>query len=803
MAAPALLAAPALAQEPPPPRFESRNLYGMTGLIDTPTARMQPDAELGFTVGVFDRFNRNTLTFQALPRVEAAFRYSILDNFFGEGDLFDRSFDVKVLVSEETRSLPAVAIGLQDFLGTGVYSSEYVAATKSFRSADLGELAVTAGVGWGRFADSGAGRNPFCEISNRFCDRGSDNEAGTVDFGRYFSGEDIGFFGGVEWRPPILEGLSLKAEYSPDEYLAESENTRFEQEIPFNFGVDYRINDYFELGAYAMYGNEFGLRASFNFNPKRALNPQDGAPGPLPLSPRPPSSGAPPAHLGPVVERITSAPAPGSDARLGDVEVDSVADGARWARARTSATECPVDAALDLDAAFGVIDGVTFEGPDGAAVCSVVLRAEGRAYVEGERLQEGGRDESWATVPAARQALADQLIRLLDAEGIGVVSLSIEARRARIEIDNRIYNAPPQAVGRTAVAMANLLPPSVEDFEITLVEGSLPATTIALRRARLEAVAERPDETRLSYLDADIFDAAPLTALPDPQYSQSYPRFSWSLNPTVPFSLFDPDDPLRADLRLRLRAEVEATRGLFLGGSIRKRIVGTLDEITRESDSELPRVRSDFAEYLREGDPGIETLKVDYVTKVAPDVYARASAGLLEEMYGGVSGEVLWKEADRDWGLGLELNWVKQRDFDMLFAFRDYEVFTGHASFYWDTGWNGMEFQLDAGRYLAQDWGGTFSLSRRFANGWEVGGFFTLTDVPFDEFGEGSFDKGLRLSIPLRWGLPFETRSQVNATLRPLTRDGGARLRGDRRLYGFVQDLDRSGLREDWGNFWK
>jgi len=183
--------------------------------------------------------------------------------------------------------------------------------------------------------------------------------------------------------------------------------------------------------------------------------------------------------------------------------------------------------------------------------------------------------------------------------------------------------------------------------------------------------------------------------------------------------------------------------------------------------------------------------------------YARGSIGYLETVCGGVSGEVLWKEPGRDWGLGLEVNYVAQRDFDMLFGFQDYDVATGHASLYWDTNWNGMEFQLDAGRYLAGDWGGTFSLTRRFANGWEVGGFFTLTDVPFDEFGEGSFDKGLRLRIPLRWGVPFESRSAFTTTIRPLTRDGGARLNIDRRLYEFVRDLDRDGLREDWGNFWK
>ena len=39
----------------------------------------------------------------------------------------------------------------------------------------------------------------------------------------------------------------------------------------------------------------------------------------------------------------------------------------------------------------------------------------------------------------------------------------------------------------------------------------------------------------------------------------------------------------------------------------------------------------------------------------------------------------------------------------------------------------------------------------KFGSGWEVGGYATLTDVPFDTFGEGSFDKAIYVSIPIDW----------------------------------------------------
>jgi hypothetical protein len=163
----------------------------------------------------------------------------------------------------------------------------------------------------------------------------------------------------------------------------------------------------------------------------------------------------------------------------------------------------------------------------------------------------------------------------------------------------------------------------------------------------------------------------------------------------------------------------------------------------------------------------------------------------------------LWQPANQVWGLGAEINWVQQRDFDQLFSFRDYDVVTGHASLYWDTGWHGVSAQIDAGRYLAGDWGGTFKLKRRFSNGWEMGAFATFTEVPFSEFGEGSFDKGIVLTIPFDWALPFESRSQYSTVIRPLTRDGGQQLSIANRLYPTVEYLGREELRNGWQDFWK
>jgi hypothetical protein len=116
---------------------------------------------------------------------------------------------------------------------------------------------------------------------------------------------------------------------------------------------------------------------------------------------------------------------------------------------------------------------------------------------------------------------------------------------------------------------------------------------------------------------------------------------------------------------------------------------------------------------------------------------------------------------------------------------------------------NGFHGQVDVGRYLAGDWGTTLTLDREFKNGWKVGAFATFTDVSFDDFGEGSFDKGLRFEIPISTVTGQPNSDTLKYTMRPVQRDGGARLAVSDRLYETVRELHTPQLNDGWGRFWK
>jgi hypothetical protein len=188
--------------------------------------------------------------------------------------------------------------------------------------------------------------------------------------------------------------------------------------------------------------------------------------------------------------------------------------------------------------------------------------------------------------------------------------------------------------------------------------------------------------------------------------------------------------------------------------------------------------------YFTQGKTGISGLEADYRFRLAPTVFAKLRTGYLESMFAGAGGEILWRPEGARWALGADVYQVWQRDFDRLFGLQHYHQTTGHVSLYYDSPWYDLNLELRAGQYLAGDRGVTLQVTRRFATGVEIGVFITKTNVSASEFGEGSFDKGIIIRIPLGWMAPLETQSQIGIDLRPVQRDGGQTLGADATLYG-------------------
>ena len=722
----AMLASAGSAQDNGP----SYTVFGTPGLLEMPTAESANPDDIATTIARSPSGGtRTTFSYQITPRLSGSFRYGNFDQYSETDPLtgarttfetFDRSFDLQYRLTDESRYIPAIAIGLRDFLGTGRFSSEYVVASKSFGP----KLVGTVGLGWGRMGQQNGFSNPLGVISDyfdsrpafvdrEFADAAGEGNGGTISANQFFRG-DAALFAGLEYQ--YSDTLGFKAEYSSINYPVATFTPAIDYNSPINLGVSYRIRPNIELGAAWMYGSELSLRGTYILNPTERAS----------------ASG------------LEKAPAP--------VRV-------RTADQRAAATW----------------------------------------------------DQARQPEPAVRKGLADLLV----IEGIELVGLELTDRTARLRYENTRYRSEAQAMGRAARMMTQIIPPSVQTFIMEPVKNGLPVSAVTLPRAGIEAYENRVGGSEALLAAAQISPAGPgggLVTQPDPD-----PAFQWGIAPYFSLILFNKNEPLDYDLGLALDLEYSVSRNLKLAGRVQQTALGAqapLDFFDNPND--YVNVRTDTAFFGREGRPTLEYLTATYYARLTPQVYGRVTAGYLERMYGGISTEVLWKPTASRLALGAEVNYAMLRDQDMGFGFAlyetqdddsrvevgDYSVTTAHLTGYYDIG-HGYHASLGVGKYLAGDLGATFSLDREYENGWKIGGYFTLTDMPFDDFGEGSFDKGIRITIPYDYFIGTPSRKSVSTTVQSLTRDGGATLDVQTRLYDVIRDGQLNDLSDTWGRFWR
>jgi hypothetical protein len=802
------------------------SLYGGVGLLDMRDARFMPDGYLWVTAAIKQPDNRIAVSWQALPWMETTFRYAI--NYalapIYQRALYDRSFDFKIRLFQEGLYTPQIAFLMQDFIGTGVYSAQALIASKQ-----LGPFDLTAGMGWGRLGSRGTFTNPFCKLDTSFCPPQSDNSStgGTPLLGEYFHGPTVGIFGGFEYQTPIPD-LIFKLEYSTDDYAAESSyhhNSDVHPQnyapVPVNAGLDYRAWNDVDFGVSFIGGRELSVNASIAMNPVEPNWPFRLDPQP-PFVARPTGAGQPITQIN-LGESATQSAWPvhfidltGSgkgDARPPDpslVHGDDlhIADVFRKAGLHLTDGWIAGDTLVaQLDLSGSTAPSCTaLEAAGHLPTQRVVLLANNWDPIETCSATAGAAKPEIHPAKLAWQAGTLAIMRkAIEDQQLVVEGISIAHGVVKVEIENDQYLRDTEAISRTARALSATAPADIAAFEITTTMSHMPLTTVTLSRAELDDAA-RGETTPAELWSATILsDASPDTHYPN---GAPDPQFTWSLFPSVQEELFDPNNPTYIGVGISGKTRTELLPGLDVDAEATYSIWNNFGTITRPSNSLLPHVRTDIVSYLQKGSTGINVLTLSQYFKPAPDVYARITAGYLEQMFAGVGGEVLYRPFGQRWAIGADIYDVYQRNFDDLFGLQgdfqepgvveSYHVITGHASLYVETPWDNVVAVLRGGRYLAGDYGGTLEIYRRFDTGILIGAWMTLTNVPFSTFGEGSFDKGIRIVIPLEWALPFGTTTQAEEDLRPIQRDGGQPLNNDAELYDMTQSSSYGDLERQW-----
>ena len=679
--------------------------YGGIGLIELPSARFSKEGNLRLGITSSWPYEVTALMATPFPWMEAVYRYTEIKNdlysdipaFSGNQTLKDKGFDFKFKLLKESKYLPNIALGLRDLAGTGLFSGEYIVASKRFWDLD-----TTLGIGWGSLAGKGHYSNPLISIAERFKSRtGEQGAGGEFAYDDWFSGSQVSLFGGFEYSLPF-RGWRLKVEYDQSN-LAEEPWI----DSPYNFSLVSGVNDMIEYSVGYKGGDEF----LFSFFLKGDFGTGTGA-------------------IVPKIDPPINLTAPNTK------------DKNRLFR--------------DRELLFGSINA-------NLAVAKI--------YTQGA---------------------------------------SIRGNELILTINQAKFRSQPRAIGRSIRVASLLAPDFIKYITINTMNADVELASVTVRRDDFTNAINFNGST------AEIYRTATISS-PFQHYKKSdfkprviFPEIRTNIAPAVRNMIGGPEAFYLGQLWIRINNTIKFRRGLEFSTVIGLNLWQNFNELRTPSDSVLPHVRSDIQEYLKEGQNNIMRMKLDYIFSPYKDIYARLDAGLLEEMFGGVGGEILYRPFDKTWAVGLSLHRVRQRDFKQKFGFLNgprtsvgtkgmkYEVETGHLEIYKEFPSQGVIAQVMAGKFLAGDKGATLDVSRRFSTGLRLGFFFTLTDATKDEFGEGSFDKGIYFQIPHDLFFTNFSTGQVFFGIHPLTRDGGALLVQHHSLYSITGNTAKYEIERDW-----
>lgn len=414
------------------------------------------------------------------------------------------------------------------------------------------------------------------------------------------------------------------------------------------------------------------------------------------------------------------------------------------------------------------------------------------------RQQEGEPQSAPQQEPKVR---ISRVIKKLNREaGWGVTSLGLNNDGSTFTSKgyNFRYRDRDETTERATRALLAELPDSIETIELIDNSFMMPMAKTVINRDKAEQAITRTNIDRqfkeaVQYTDINDND---LTRDQIPLIEHEH-RFDWpnlGFRPYVQQSFGGPENFYMYEVRADLHMDWSLSPQTVVEGVMATRLFGNYDEfnyLVDNYESPLPRVRTFIREYVTHSDVWLDSLQVTHFEQLNRDWYSSFYGGYFERMFAGVGSEVMYRPYEQGWGIGVEINAVKQRSFESHLGFRDYQTVTGHINGYWKPSiLDDSMIRVSAGRFLAEDWGAQVQFEHKFDSGIIVGAYAAKTNVSAEEFGEGSFTKGFYISLPFD---AFQMRNSIGRAhigWEPITRDGGQMLQRRGHLIGVTDSRD-------------
>lgn len=660
------------------------NHYLQGGYFNMPSARMGEEGEVGAGYSHVPPYRNYNLRMQLLDRLEVSGNYRVFRGVddpilspLGFGDLSDKGANVKFALfhpEDSDYTLPGLAVGLEDFMGTKNFNAQYVVLTQVFLKENL---EVSLGYGGQRIR---------------------------------------GWFGGAMWMPfrrsgySYLENFSLVAEYDATPYKDPSieKHPRGRKKKSFiNWGFKHRLWNQLDFSLSRIRGDAWAWSVStyYNLGTTKGLLPKIDDPRPY---------------------------------------------------------QAPINTQ-----------------PLGC------LRPEE------------------TMVQDFLYAMREQGLNLLDVQ---IYYNECMEKVLRLKIENLNYALEDQVRERLNHLLASLVPDDIDLVVVVIDEYGMPIQQYTFYMSAVRAFANQqmgPYELKVltplrevdfvePYITTQLFhdwrNWVNMEVFPKTHtfFGSSRGKFKYALGLNVGFNGFLPGD---------------VYYNVLLGYVFFSNL-NHLSGVDRLNPSRLINVRTDVVRYYQQ--KGL-TVDQGYLQKnwaMGNGWFSRLSGGYFEEAYAGLATEFLYFPINSPWAIGFDAAILKKRSYqglgftNKIRQIRDWQVrhkpFNFGSQCFLDIYYNwkelGVDFKIKAGKFLANDWGARYELTRHFPSGLRVSIWYTTTNGRDRINGQRYYDKGIEFSMPLDIFFTSSDRDRWRYGLSAWLRDVGVTSATGDELYNLIYE---------------
>lgn len=223
--------------------------------------------------------------------------------------------------------------------------------------------------------------------------------------------------------------------------------------------------------------------------------------------------------------------------------------------------------------------------------------------------------------------------------------------------------------------------------------------------------------------------------------------------------------------------------------------------VDRLNPSQLPQVRTDVIRYYKQRGVTLDQAYMQKNWNFGRGWFGRLAAGYFEEEYAGVASEGLYYPVDSCWAVGLEGALFLKRNVSGLGFTDEVRQLEGFAlrkrkftfsqyflNFYYDWKLAQLDFQISGGKFLANDYGVRYEISRYFPSGLRITIWYTVTNGHDRINGHIYHDKGVSFSMPLDIFYTHTDRTRWGYGMSAWLRDVGVSASTGDKLYSLIRE---------------